>query len=61
MSGFFTKNRKFYLDLINLEEIIQDLENDFQDNSSDSLHSLEEAKTFIIWLLKMQEKFVKNL
>ncbi len=62
MSGFFTENRKFYLDLVDLEEIIKDLENDFQDNSSNSLHSLEEAKTFYNMALenagKICEEFI---
>jgi 3-(methylthio)propanoyl-CoA dehydrogenase len=43
MSGFYDKNKKFYLEQINLEEIINDLEDNFSDQSGTGPKSLEEA------------------
>ncbi len=44
MTNYYTKNRKFYLEQINLRDIVVDLENNYQGQDPSSLHSYEEAQ-----------------
>lgn len=44
MTNYYTKNRKFYLEQIDLRDIVVDLENNYQGQDPDSLHSYEEAQ-----------------
>jgi len=41
--NFYTENRKFYLDQLDLSEIVADLENSYRDEGPMALHSYEEA------------------
>jgi len=52
MDNFFNDNRKFYLGKIDLKEIVSDLENNYQDNGAEALHSFEEARTWYEMSLK---------
>ncbi len=62
MSGFYDKNKKFYLEQINLEEIINDLEDNFSDQSGTGPKSLEEAHEWYQLVLdnsgKICEEFI---
>ncbi len=52
MENFYNENRKFYLNNIDLKEIVSDLENNFQDNGSEELHSYKEAQTWYEMVLE---------
>ncbi|MCK4639800.1 MAG: acyl-CoA dehydrogenase family protein [Candidatus Marinimicrobia bacterium] len=52
MKNFYSENRKFYLNNIDLKEIISDLENGYQDNGSEALHSYDEALKWYDMVLK---------
>ena len=41
--NYYTENRKFYLEQINLQDVVADLENNFQGTEPNSLRSHEEA------------------
>ncbi|MBU1063950.1 acyl-CoA dehydrogenase, partial [bacterium] len=43
MENFYSENRNFYLNNLDLKEIVSDLENGYQDTGSEALHSYEEA------------------
>ncbi len=43
MSGFYNENRKFYLSQIDIKKIVEDLENNFSDQSGAAPKNLEEA------------------
>lgn len=43
MSGFYNENRKFYLSRIDIKKIVEDLENNFSDQSGAAPKNLEEA------------------
>ncbi len=43
MSNFYNNDRKLNLEILNLEEIVKDLENNFKDEGPDALRSYEEA------------------
>jgi 3-(methylthio)propanoyl-CoA dehydrogenase len=62
MSGFYDKNKKFYLEQVNLEEIINDLEDNFSDQSGIGPKSLEEANEWYQLVLdnagKICEEFI---
>ncbi len=62
MSGFYDKNKKFYLEQINLEEIINDLEDNFSDQAGVGPKSLEEAHEWYQLVLdnagKICEEFI---
>ncbi|MDO9547828.1 MAG: acyl-CoA dehydrogenase family protein [Candidatus Marinimicrobia bacterium] len=44
MENFYNENRKFYLNNIDLNEIVSDLENGYQDTGSEALHAYKEAQ-----------------
>ncbi|MCK4869850.1 MAG: acyl-CoA dehydrogenase family protein [Gammaproteobacteria bacterium] len=52
MANYYTKNRKFYLDQIDLNEIVAHRENNYQSPEAKALHSYEEALTWYDMLLK---------
>jgi len=52
MENFYNENRKFYLKNIDLQEIVSDLENGYQDQGADALHSYEEAQNWYEMILK---------
>ena len=52
MENFYNDDRKFYLNNIDLSEVISDLENDFQEKGPDALHSVDEAKEWYEMVLK---------
>jgi len=52
MENFYNENRKFYLNNIDLKEIVSDLENGYQDTGSEALHSYEEAQNWYAIILK---------
>lgn len=62
MAGFYTNNREFYLKQINIDEIIKDLEKDFEDKSGNAPASLEEAHHWYKMVLdnagKITEEFI---
>ena len=43
MSGFYNENKRFYLSLIDMKEIVHDLENNFAGDDNDAPESYEEA------------------
>lgn len=43
MANYFNKNRKLYLEHLDLQEIVKHLENNYQNDSTDALHSFAEA------------------
>ncbi|HPS29675.1 MAG TPA: acyl-CoA dehydrogenase family protein [bacterium] len=43
MSGFYSENRKFYLNQVDIKKIVEDLENNFTDQSGAAPKNLEEA------------------
>ncbi|MEN8153283.1 MAG: acyl-CoA dehydrogenase family protein [Acidobacteriota bacterium] len=51
MANFFNKNRKFILDTINLEDVVRELEDNFEGNGPDSLNGIDEALTWYDMLL----------
>ncbi len=51
MSNFYNENRKLMLEQMNLEEIVRDLENNYENNGSDSLGGYEEARRWYGMLL----------
>jgi len=44
MANYYNENRKFYLSKLDLSEIVSNLENGYQSNDPDSLHSYGEAQ-----------------
>lgn len=46
MANYYNENRRFYLDLLDLREIVCGLENNYQDNGAEGLHSYDEARTW---------------
>ncbi|HDP68458.1 MAG TPA: acyl-CoA dehydrogenase [Candidatus Marinimicrobia bacterium] len=52
MENYYTADRKFYLENKDLQEIVRDLENDFQDRNAEALHSYAEACTWYDMVLK---------
>jgi len=46
MANYYNENRRFYLGLLDLREIVRDLENNYQDNGAERLHSYDEARTW---------------
>ncbi len=50
MAGYFTENRKFYLDILALEPIVRALENDFSEGAD--LESYNDAKTYYEMVLE---------
>ena len=52
MENFYNKNRNFYLNNIDLKEIVSDLENGYQDTGSEALYSYEEAQNWYAIILK---------
>jgi len=43
MENYYNQDRKFYLNYVDLREIVADLENDYRDKGPEALHSYEEA------------------
>lgn len=52
MENYYTADRKFYLENKDLQEIVRDLENDFQDRNAEALHSYAEACAWYDMVLK---------
>ncbi len=52
MENYYTANRKFYLDNIDLQEIVRKLENEFQDQGPEALRSYAEARAWYDMVLK---------
>jgi len=52
MDNFYSDNRKFYLNHIDLKEIVSDLENGYHDRGAEALHSFEEAREWFEMTLK---------
>lgn len=52
MENYYTADRKFYLENKDLQEIVRDLENDFQDRNAEALHSYAEAGAWYDMVLK---------
>ncbi len=52
MSNFYNESRQFHLNNINFEEIIADLEDNFQGQSGDDFQSVEEARTWYEMVLR---------
>jgi len=51
MSNFYSENRKFYFNALNMETIVKDLENSYENLGPDALHSYEEAEKWYQMLL----------
>ena len=62
MAGFYTENREFFLKQQNMDEIIKDLENNFEEISGNAPASLEEAHHWYKMVLdnagKISEEFI---
>ncbi len=62
MAGFYTENREFFLKQLNMDEIIKDLENNFEEISGNAPASLEEAHHWYKMVLdnagKISEEFI---
>ena len=52
MDNYYSDNRKFYLDTIDLKDIVKHLENDYQNEGPQALHSYEEAREWYEMVLK---------
>jgi 3-(methylthio)propanoyl-CoA dehydrogenase len=52
MANYYTQNRKFYLEQINLKGIVADLEENYQGKESGALHSYDEAMHWYDMILK---------
>ncbi len=51
MGNFYNESRKFYLNTLNLEEIVNDLENNFEGDKLNTVKSYDEAKQWYEMLL----------
>jgi alkylation response protein AidB-like acyl-CoA dehydrogenase len=51
MGNFYNENRKFYLNTLNLEEIVKDLENNFEGDELNTIKNYDEAKQWYEMLL----------
>jgi len=51
MGNFYNESRKFYLNTLNLEEIVKDLENNFEGDNLNTVKSYDEAKQWYEMLL----------
>ncbi len=52
MANYYNDNRKFYFENTELQDIVGNLENNFQDNDSEALHSYDEALKWYDMVLK---------
>ncbi|MBU4446600.1 acyl-CoA dehydrogenase family protein, partial [bacterium] len=52
MANYYNDNRKFYFEKTELQDIVSNLENNFQDNGSEALHSYDEALKWYDMVLK---------
>ncbi|MBC8491294.1 MAG: acyl-CoA dehydrogenase family protein [Candidatus Marinimicrobia bacterium] len=52
MANYYNDNRKFYFEKTELQDIVSKLENNFQDNGSEALHSYDEALKWYDMVLK---------
>jgi len=52
MANYYNDNRKFYFGKTELQDIVSELENNFQDNGSEALHSYDEALKWYDMVLK---------
>jgi len=52
MGNFYNESRKFYLNTLNLEEIIKDLEDNFEGDNLATVKSIDEAKKWYEMLLE---------
>ncbi|MBN2602410.1 MAG: acyl-CoA dehydrogenase family protein [Candidatus Marinimicrobia bacterium] len=60
MDNFYNDNRRFYLNHIDLEEIVSDLENGYHDHGAEALHSYEEAREWFEMTLKNAGEICAN-
>ena len=51
MNNYYSANREFCLNQIDLEEIVSDLENDFQNQGPTALHSYTQAAQWYAMIL----------
>ena len=52
MANYYSDNRKFYLNTLDLKEIVENLEDNFEGDGPEDLHSFEEAKEWYDMVLK---------